>query len=208
MMKYKSEKIKLTIFDELDLEWFGDPDYGLNRNKWEWLKRNKNLLEECLTNRMKMDCYMYEYYDRFIKELIDNNYKEIPLQEIVNDMLEELQMKNQQEYSVILHRNYGSNEQPKHNLWSLSNMNRNTKKLVNELHRFDIGTKQQIEICVDKFIDDNWCFNFSREEHKDLEKQYDDLMTDITSGVTQFDKRYNEKGKEICSLPYEQEDRW
>ena len=165
-MKNKSEKIQLSIFDQLDLEWFGDSDYGLNRNKWEWLKRNKNLLEECLINRMRTDCYEYEYYDRFIKELIDDNYKEIPLQEIVNDMLEELQKKNEQEYSKILYRNYGSNERPKHNLWSLSYMNTNTKKLVNELHTFDIGTLQEIEICVDKYIDDNWCFNFSREEGK------------------------------------------
>ena len=35
------------------------------------------ILEECLEDRLESDCYEYEYYQRFTKELIEYDYKEM-----------------------------------------------------------------------------------------------------------------------------------
>ena len=65
----KDNSIRLTIYKELTI----DNDVDLGEKEWEWLKQNKHLLEECLEDRLESDCYEYEYYQRFTKEVMDRN---------------------------------------------------------------------------------------------------------------------------------------
>ena len=72
MRNNDDDQITIDIYKSITIK---QDRIGLTDKEWEWLRFNKEVLENMLSDRVESDVYEYEYDKRFIQDMKNYFYE-------------------------------------------------------------------------------------------------------------------------------------